>query len=295
VNLLPPTLVARHAMATRFEFVLHGANAAALRAAAEEALDEVDRLENLLSLYRPHTDIARLNAGAAAGPVRIAPETFRLLQRAVALAAATQGAFDVTAGALVRAWGFLGGSGAVADPAALSAARAGVGSDRLELDEANFTVRFTRPGVLVDLGSIGKGYALDRAAGLLRDAGVTSALLHGGTSTVIALGQPPDAAAWKVALPEGSSVALRDESLSVSAGWGKSFTDAAGRELGHVLDPRRGEPVGGRRWAAVVAPSATDSDGLSTAALLAEDAELERLRMEFPAARFVAGGERAPA
>jgi thiamine biosynthesis lipoprotein len=282
-------------MATRFEFVLHGANAAALRAAAEEALDEVDRLENLLSLYRPHTDIARLNAGAAAGPVRIAPETFRLLKRAVALSAATRGAFDVTAGALVRAWGFLGGSGAAADPAALAVARACVGSDRLELDEANFTIRFTRPGVLVDLGSIGKGYALDRAAGLLRDAGVTSALLHGGTSTVIALGQPPDAAAWKVALPEGSSVALRDESLSVSAGWGKSFTDAAGRELGHVLDPRRGEPVGGRRWAAVVAPSATDSDGLSTAALLAEDAELERLRMEFPAARFVAGGERAPA
>jgi thiamine biosynthesis lipoprotein len=196
---------------------------------------------------------------------------------------------------LVRAWGFLGGSGAVADPAAVAAARACVGSDRLELDEVNFTVRFSRPGVLVDLGSIGKGYALDRAAELLRDAGVTSALLHGGTSTVIALGQPPDAAAWKVALPEGGSVALRDESLSVSAGWGKSFTDAAGRELGHVLDPRRGEPVGGRRWAAVVAPSATDSDGLSTAALLAEDAELERLRMEFPAARFVAGGERAPA
>jgi thiamine biosynthesis lipoprotein len=282
-------------MATRFEFVLHGASAAALRAAAEEALDEVDRLENLLSLYRPHTDIARLNAGAAAGPVRIAPETFRLLKRAVALSAATRGAFDVTAGALVRAWGFLGGSGAAADPAALAVARACVGSDRLELDEANFTIRFTRPGVLVDLGSIGKGYALDRAAELLRDAGVTSALLHGGTSTVIALGQPPDAAAWKVALPEGGSVALRDESLSVSAGWGKSFTDAAGRELGHVLDPRRGEPVGGRRWAAVVAPSATDSDALSTAALLAADAELERLRGEFPAARFVAGGERVPA
>lgn len=275
-------------MATRFEFVLHGTNSAALRAAAEEALDEVDRLENLLSLYRPHTDIARLNAGAAASPVRIAPETFRLLQRAVALSAATRGAFDVTAGALVRAWGFLGGSGAVAAPADLEAARACVGSDRLELDEANFAVRFTRPGVLLDLGSIGKGYALDRAAELLRDAGVTSALLHGGTSTVIALGQPPDAAAWKVALPDGGSVALRDESLSVSAGWGKSFTDAAGREWGHVLDPRRGEPVAGRRWAAVVAPAATDSDALSTAALLAEDAELERLSGVFPTARFLA-------
>lgn len=273
-------------MATRFEFVLPGANPAALRAAAEEALDEVDRLENLLSLYRPHTDIARLNAGAAAGPVRVSPETFRLLQRAMALSAGTQGAFDVTAGALVRAWGFLGGTGALADPAALAAARACVGTDRLELSESDFTVRFTRPGVLVDLGSIGKGYALDRAAELLRDAGVTSALLHGGTSTVVALGQPPDAAAWKVALPDGGAVALRDESLSVSAGWGKSFTDAAGREWGHVLDLRRGKPVAGRQWAAVVAPSAADSDALSTAALLADDAELERLPGIFPAARI---------
>lgn len=278
-------------MATRFEFVLHGSNPTALRAAAEEALDEVDRLEKLLSLYRPHSDIARMNLGAAAGPVRIAPETFRLLQRAVALSASTRGAFDVTAGALVRAWGFLGGTGTVADPAVVAEARACVGPDRLELNEADFTVRFARPGVLVDLGSIGKGYALDRAAELLRDAGVTSALLHGGTSTVIALGQPPEAAAWKVALPGAGSVALRDESLSVSAGWGKAFTDAAGRELGHVIDPRRGEPVAGRRFAAVVAASATDSDALSTAALLADEMELERLRGAFPAARLLVAGE----
>ncbi len=278
-------------MATRFEFVLHGTDAAALRAAAEEALDEVDRLENHLSLYRPHTDIARINAGAAASPVRIAPETFRLLQHAVALSAATRGAFDVTAGALVRAWGFLGGPGGGADPAALTAARDCVGTDRLELNESDFTVRFARPGVLVDLGSIGKGYALDRAAEMLREAGVTSALLHGGTSTVIALGQPPEAGSWKIALPGAGSVTLRDESLSVSAGWGKAFTDAMGRELGHVIDPRRGEPVSGRRYAAVVAASAAVSDALSTAALLADPAEQDRLLGAFPGVRLVAAGE----
>jgi thiamine biosynthesis lipoprotein len=274
-------------MATRFEFVLHGANPAALRAAAEEALDEVERVESLLSLYRPHTDIARLNASAARGPVRVMPATFRLLQRAVELSRATGGAFDVTAGALVRAWGFMGGSGGAATDETLAAARSCVGSDLLELDAGDFTVRFRREGVVVDLGSIGKGYALDRVAELLREAGVETALLHGGTSTVIALGAPPDAEAWTIARPRGGTVRLRNESLSVSAGWGKSFRDASGRELGHVLDPRTGQPVSGERFAAVVAPSATDSDVLSTAALLADSAELERLRKAFPAVCFV--------
>lgn len=281
-------------MATRFEFVLHGSNPATLRAAAEEALDEVDRIENLLSLYRPHTDIARLNAGAALAPVRVLPETFRLLQRAVELSRATGGAFDVTAGALVRAWGFLGGSGAEAQAEAVAAARACVGCDLLELSVADFSVRFRRDGVLVDLGSIGKGYALDRAAELLREAGVSSALLHGGTSTVISVGTPPDASAWTIALPRGGTVELREESLSVSAGWGKSFRDAAGQERGHVLDPRTGEPVLANRVAAVVALSATDSDALSTAALLADPPALERLRQVFPAVRFLEGDERPP-
>lgn len=273
-------------MATRFEFVLHGANPAALRAAAEEALDEVDRLENLLSLYRSHTDVARLNAQAAEGWVRITPETFRLLERAFALSRQTDGAFDVTAGALIRAWGFMGGNGTEPDPGAVAAARECVGVDRVELDADGFSVRFTRPGVMLDLGSVGKGYALDRAAELLREAGVTSALLHGGTSTVIGLGQPPDADAWRVALPDGESVTLTDASLSVSAGWGKSFRDSTGRELGHVIDPRRGEPVVGARYAAVVAASATDSDALSTAALVAGADGLRPLRECFPSALF---------
>jgi thiamine biosynthesis lipoprotein len=129
---------------------------------------------------------------------------------------------------------------------------------------------------------------------LLREAGVSSVLLHGGTSTVIALGSPPDADAWTIALPRGGTVELHDESLSVSAGWGKSFRDAGGQERGHVLDPRTGQPVLASRVAAVVALSATDSDALSTAALLADPPELERLRRMFPAVRFLDGDERPP-
>ena len=273
----PTVTVARHAMATRFAISLHGDDAVALRAAAEEALDEIERLEATLSLYQPASEIAHVNARAYREPVRVSPRVFQLLQLAARLRGETGGAFDITVGPLVRCWGFMDGSGAWPDPLALAEARACVGMDRVRLNEADGTVAFARPGVLLDLGAIGKGYAIERAAEILRDAGVTSALLHGGTSSVHAIGAPPGMTAWKIALelpPENSTAAptplavvpLRDESLSVSAVWGKSF-QSAGKTYGHVIDPRTGEPCANAILASVVCTSATEADALSTALL----------------------------
>lgn len=282
-----PVRLARHAMATRFEWVLWGQAPERLRAAGEEALDEVDVLESALSRYRGSSDIARVNAGAANGPVRVSPSTFRLLERARGLCEATEGAFDITVGALLRAWGFVGGSGSRPSTEALRQARDASGWHRVGLAASEFSVTFDHPGVELDLGALGKGYALDRALDLLTEAGVPHALLHGGTSSILTRGSAPDGRAWQVGLPgPGGSVPitadsitgfaaaptsrtieLRDESLSVSAIWGKSFKDG-GEELGHVLDPRTGEPVRRARWAAVVGPEAAVSDALSTALLV---------------------------
>lgn len=284
-------------MATRFEFALHGDRPVALRAAAEEALDEVERIENQLSLYRPHTDIARVNARAAQEAVRISAETFRLLERARTLSELTGGAFDITAGPLVRVWGFHDGTGRMPTAAKLDAARRQVGWRRVLLDPEEFTVRFDGAGGMLDLGAVGKGYALDRAAALLREAGVESALLHGGTSTVVALGAPPDAASWRLALPAGpdgtagETISLRDESLSVSAVWGRSFVDSAGLRLGHVLDPRSGVPVEGVRMAAAALSSATDSDALSTALLVLGEPGRPSMTATFPGVRMWLDGE----
>jgi len=344
--------LARHAMGTRFELALHGKRPEALRAAGEEALDEIERIENSLSLYRPHTDIARINAGAASGPVRVAPETFRLLERARALTDLTLGTFDVTAGPLVQAWGFHRGNGVYPDPITLSNARNSSGWSRVSMNAAAVAVEFVagKPGLL-DLGAIGKGYALDRAAEVLREAGVTSALLHGGTSTVVAIGTPPGADAWTVAVAAGPAdkgtgalsspqppaategqalghsgghgqyvaisaadpdyrrigdqahkgtgplflVTLRDESLSVSAVWGRAFRGADGRLLGHVLDPRTGVPVTGTGLAAVTLPSAAESDAVSTALLVLGRAGIPELASRFPGLRcWVDPGECHP-
>ena len=311
--------LARHAMATRFELVLHGDDAIALRAAGEEALNEIDRLENQLSLYRPGSEIAQLNSRASREAVRVTPELFALLQHAQQLHAETQGAFDITLAPLVRCWGFMGGTGRMPTPEAVEQARRAVGMNLVELDPDQCCVRFAREGVMLDLGAVGKGYAIERAAELLREAGVTSAILHGGTSTVQALGHPPGAAAWHVAIerppeswpglptvpaapdsfPKPSAVEpptaprprqgvpesrpallavvpLQDEALSVSAVWGRSFQSGQ-RSYGHVLDPRTGQPTEAALLSAVIVPSATESDALSTALLALGPAGLESI------------------
>src|SRR5262245_55384650 len=189
-------------MATRFEIALHGDNPISLRAAGEEAFDEIERIEARLSLYRPTSEIAHVNARAAREPVRVSPASFRLLEHAARLSAESGGAFDITIGPLMKCWGFVQGTGQVPTPEALVEARAKTGMRLVELDADRFTVHFVREGVMLDLGAIGKGYAVGVAAETLREAGVTSALIHGGTSSVYALGCPPEADAWKVAIEE---------------------------------------------------------------------------------------------
>jgi thiamine biosynthesis lipoprotein len=264
--------VASNAMATRFEIALPGDNSARLRAAGEAALAEVERIEAQLSIFRPTSELARVNANAAHEPVRVSPSVFHLLEQACQLSHQTKGAFDITIAPLVRCWGFMQGTGAWPDPATIAKAQREVGMQHVILDPANLTVRFDREGVMLDLGAIGKGYAIDQAAEGLREAGVTSALLHGGTSTVYGLGEE-----WKVAIespPNGdeppqllATVPLQDEAMSVSAVWGKSF-EHEGKTYGHVLDPRTGFPASTAVLAAVVLSSATETDALSTALLV---------------------------
>jgi thiamine biosynthesis lipoprotein len=286
--------LAHNAMATRFEVVVHGNNRSQLRAAGEEALDEIDRIENQLSLYRPSSEIAQLNARAAREAVLVSPEVFALLQHAQRLSAETQDAFDITIGPLVRCWGFMGGTGRKPAAAEVAAAHEKVGMQNLVLDPADRTVRYSRDGVMLDLGAIGKGYAVDRAAQILREAGVASALIHGGTSTTCAIGRPPEAESWKIAIdvtgelerhksaqhkspepknaktvggtPSAFAIPLCDESLSISAASGRQF-ESDGEVFGHVIDPRTGRPVQGAILSLVALPSATETDALSTALL----------------------------
>ena len=283
-----PVTLSVYAMATRFELVLHGDDATRLRAAGEEALQEIERLDSELSFYRPESQLSRINTHAARESIKVEPRLLRLLRRCADLTTRTDGAFDVTIAPLMRAWGFLNGGGKTPSPSELEAARAAVGMQHVHLDDRHFTVSFDRQGVEIDLGAVGKGYAIERAVGILREAGVTSALLHGGTSAVCTIGAPPGMKAWRVAVRHPSKengqlevVNLNNNSLSVSAVHGKSFTDGV-KEFGHVIDPRTGQSVEGIVMAAVTGDSATECDALSTALLVLGESGLPILEDRFP-------------
>jgi thiamine biosynthesis lipoprotein len=258
-------------MGCAYAIVGYGSDAAVLGRALEAALDEVDRIDRLMSHYKPESPLSRLNREAANGPVVVDRELFDLVAESIRYSRDSDGAFDITVGPLMKAWGFFRGDGRVPDEAELSEVREGVGYRHVLLDADGPTIRFDRRGVELDLGGIAKGYAVDRAVAVLRAAGVPAALVSAGGSTVYGLGAPPGQAAWTIEIQDPAEAArvaftlpLRDRALSVSGSSEKSF-ERDGIRYTHIMDPRTGRPVAGVLGVAVLADTGTAGDALDDA------------------------------
>jgi thiamine biosynthesis lipoprotein len=263
----------RPAMGSSFEVRLPAGTPGAVDLACR-ALDLIDALEAQLTVYRDDSEVSRLNATAHLGPVAVESGLFGLLQVALTLSGETDGAYDVTSGALSEAWGFVKGPKRVPDPETLADARARSGWYHVRLDPERRTVAFDRAGIRINLGSIGKGYAIDRVVEVIRAYGwPTSALVHGGRSSLYAIGSPPGrfGGRWEITLhnpfrPESplGVFFLRNRALGTSGAAFQQFV-ADGRVYGHILDPRTGEPALGPASVTVLAPTAAIADALSTA------------------------------
>jgi thiamine biosynthesis lipoprotein len=296
--------LSRKAMAGEFEICLPVSIAGEATAAALEALDLIQALEGQLSFFRPESDISEINAQAAEAAVEVEPRLFALLAWAMQLGRESGGAYDLTAAPLWEAWGFARRAGAIPSPEQLAEAKSQVGQEWVELDDVRKTIRFLRPGVRLNLGSIGKGYAVDRAVEHLVSCGVADFLVHGGYSSVAARGcaaivrQPfqadsqarqafqPDMPAqrasqagkpdvlvepWTIGVKDPlrderrlGQLELRDRALGTSGSQFQSFRHR-GHRYGHILDPRTGWPAEGVLAVTVLAPTAAEADALSTA------------------------------
>lgn len=241
-------------------------------AAIENAFTAVRRLDSLLSTWRGDSEIAAVNAAEPGTPVPVSSDLYDLLAEAADWSRRTGGAFDPAVGSLVDAWG-LRDVGRVPSPAALAAARSAAGLDGFVFADAPRTIARRHAGAWLDSGGFGKGAALREAARALRARGVASARLNFG-GQVLVFGPPPRGEAWVVPVAHPgrrnepvASLRLRDRSASTSSQSERGVT-AGGRRLGHVLDPRTGEPVPAWGSVTVVAADPMVADILSTALLV---------------------------
>jgi thiamine biosynthesis lipoprotein len=281
------------AMGTDFTLYIYAADAAAADREADRAFAIVDQLESLLSNYQPQSELSRINGEAGKHAVTTDPETFRFLKESLAWSARSDGAFDITVGQLMKAWGFFRSTGHVPSDTELGWVRAETGWKRVVLNARTRTVRFTTRGVELDPGGIGKGFAVDAAIEALRADGVHAALLSAGSSTIYGLGAPPNSQGWKVRVPNPqhldlradgediSVVVLHDTSLSTANCSEKHFV-VGGRQYCHIMDPRTLRPVEGRLQATVIAPSATDSDALSNVMFVLDEVGRRRVMVSLP-------------
>lgn len=267
------------AMATTFEiFILHSDGRYA-RQAAQAAFSELDRLEGELSRFIENSDISRINNLPAGQPVLIGLETFECLQIAARMYEETSGAFDVTIGPLLNCW--LNEDKTLRTPSEeqLNLARQRTGMHLLRLDQSEHTVEILAAPVQIDLGGIGKGYAVDRMAQLLGEWSIDTALISGGSSSVLALGRPPDQEGWPVSLVDPadrkqilSRLLLRDRAVGGS-----------GLEQGnHIIDPRTAKPVESKRAAWSCAPTGAIADALSTAFMIMSPDQIRQYCLHHP-------------
>ncbi len=277
--------VSRRAMACEFHVFFNAGQYENATEAGLEALDLLEPLEKQLSFFRATSEISRINRLAAAEPVEVEPGLFALLETSLRISHQTDGAFDITAAPLWQVWGFSRRAGRLPSEDEIEEARRRVGHQLVELDPERRIVRFRKPGVELNLGSIGKGFALDRCGERLEAAGIADFLFHGGLSSLLARGERlddrpiplsssprgADSRGWSVGVAHPlrpgvrlAELRLVDRALATS-GSGVQFFRHQGQRYGHILDPRTGHPAEGTLSVTVLAPTAAEADALSTA------------------------------
>lgn len=270
-------------MGTVVEITLSHPDETTAHAALEAAFAEFGRVEGILSSYLPESEISGVNRMAAREAVPVSKEVMELLIMAKGVSGESGGAFDVTVGPLVDLWQFDTG-GKVPEPGDLAAALTSVGFEKLELRNETSQVRFLAQGMRIDLGAIGKGYAVDRAAAILVEGGIEHAIIDAGGDLRL-IGHRPGKDFWRIGIRHPRqpgrlllSLDLVDRAVVTSGDYERFFMES-GKRYHHLLDPESGWPAAGCQSVTVIAAEAAVADAYATAAfILGPDRGMELLR-----------------
>lgn len=260
----------KYIMGTVFEIAAYDSSTEHASNAIEKAFQEIVRIDDVLSNYKADSALSNLNRSAHFHAEKVPADLYLVIDESVKFSKLSEGKFDVSVGPLVDLWKAALTGGSLPSPAQQEKARACVGYQKIHLSPPDH-ITFESTCLQLDLGGIGKGYAVDRAAEILRLAGIRNALINAGGSTLYAMGSPPNRAGWLLHLRDPSrmidpQITISDESVSTSEQSAPSVL--ANDSAGHIIDPDTGMPLRTDFAVSVVARTGTASDGLSTCLLL---------------------------
>jgi FAD:protein FMN transferase len=258
-------------MGTRFKIIVYAQEESAAKSAVKAAFQRIADLDAIMSDYRSTSELMRLCQKTGGDPVPVSDDLFRVLERSQEVAGLSDGAFDVTVGPVVRLWRQARRSHEMPDPKELAQARELVGYKNIRLDAKNRTVQLLKPGMRLDLGGIGKGYAADAALTTLKEHGVTQALVAAGGDIAVSE-SPPGADGWTIGIaplldPDAKPsryLVLHDAAVSTS-GDSEQYLEIHGKRYSHIVDPRTGIGLVDRMSVTVVAPHGLIADPMTKA------------------------------
>lgn len=257
-------------MGTVFEIAAYADSTEKASAAIDKAMQEIVRVDDIMSNYKPDSALAILNRSAHFQAQRVPPDLYQAIERALRFSKLSEGKFDITVAPLVNLWKAALAGDSIPTPQQRQKAEDCVGYKKIELTPPD-QITFQSSCLQIDLGAVGKGYAIERAGEILRTSGIQDAFLNSGGSSILAMGSPPGQNGWLVHLADPSHkidpfVVLKNQSVSTSEQTSASLLGP--ESAGHIIDPVSGTPSQSQFAVSVITPSGTPSDGLSTTLLL---------------------------
>lgn len=258
----------------------------------QEIINEIRRIENLISEWRPQTQISEVNQNAGIRPVKVDREVFELTRRAIRYSEFSQGAFDVSIAAMDKIWRFDGSMTEMPAEEAIRKSVERVGYRHIVLDSAASTIYLALPGMKIGFGSIGKGYAADMGRELMQSLGVQGGIVN-ASGDLSAWGIPPNGKAWKIGIynpfkPRKILKILKIKEASVAtSGSYEKYAEINGKRYSHIIDPKTGYPSTGLTSVTVTGPTAEFANALSTSVMVMGEKEGKKLLKQFPEYRYI--------
>jgi thiamine biosynthesis lipoprotein len=279
-------------MGSRFDITIVDRDSLTAEQRIDDVVAEVTRIEDLISDWRSYTQISKVNQNAGVAPVKVDPEVFALMERALHLSSITNGAFDISFAAMDRIWKFDGSMTEMPSPEAIKNSVRNVGYQNIVLDRSKSTVFLRKKGMKIGFGALGEGYAADRCRAMMLAKGVQAGIVN-GSGDMSAWGKQPDGRDWSIGITNPlhndtifAIVPLRTPAVVTSGSYEK-FVQFNGKRYAHIINPSTGYPATGVSSVTVFGPSAEKANGFSTSIMvLGKEAGLKLIK-KYPDYQYI--------